>query len=70
MFRRAILIIHGYAGGTYDEEYLKQLIGSNYEYFKGVFTGNPDSTYLLVKSEKDINDITLDLVKTSNWEVN
>ena len=47
---------------TYDEEYLKQLIGSNYEYFKGVFTGNPDSTYLLVKSEKDINDIT--------WEVN
>ena len=55
---------------TYDEEYLKQLIGSNYEEFKGVFTGNPDSTYLLVKSEKDINDITLDLVKTSNWEVN
>lgn len=55
---------------TYDEEYLKQLIGSNYEDFKGVFTGNPDSTYLLVKSEKDINDITLDLVKTSNWEVN
>ena len=55
---------------TYDEEYLKQLIGSNYEDFKGVFTGKPDSTYLLVKSEKDINDITLDLVKTSNWEVN
>ncbi|EGT3606342.1 type II secretion system protein [Clostridium perfringens] len=55
---------------TYDEEYLKELIGNNYEDFKGVFTGNPDSTYLLVKSEKDINDTTLDLVKTSNWEVN
>lgn len=55
---------------TYDEEYLKELIGSNYEDFKGVFTGNPDSTYVLVKSQKDINDTTLDLVKTSNWQVN
>lgn len=55
---------------TYDEEYLKELIGNNYEDFKGVFNGEPVSTYLLVKSEKDINDTTLDLVKTSDWKVN
>lgn len=55
---------------TYDEEYLKELVGDNYEDFKGVFSGNPTSTYLVVKSEKDINDTTLDLVKTNDWKVN
>lgn len=55
---------------TYDEEYLKNLIGNNYKDFKDVFIGNPDSNYEIVKSDNSLDSYMDSLVKRNNWEVN
>lgn len=54
---------------TYDKEYLKVLIGSNYDIFKNLFVGKgvSEKTTLIIN---DGNNSIKDLVKTSNWEVN
>lgn len=54
---------------TYDKEYLKGLIGSNYDIFKNLFVGKgvSEKTTLIIN---DGNNSIKDLVKTSNWEVN
>ena len=69
MFRRAILIIHGYAGGTYDEEYLANFLELNHNFDVFTFTlpGHESKNSKVTKEDwiKSVEEHTEMLIKNN-----
>ncbi|TPE22223.1 hypothetical protein [Clostridium perfringens] len=55
---------------VYDDNIIKKIISQNYNYFKNLFRGQVCNNFITIKSQTNMSDNTLNLVKTSNWEVN
>ncbi|WDT39160.1 hypothetical protein PVA22_13300 [Clostridium perfringens] len=55
---------------VYDDNIIKKIISQNYDYFKNLFRGQVCNNFITIKSQTNMSDNTLNLVKTSNWEVN
>ncbi|MDK0978485.1 hypothetical protein ACOT7R_03415 [Clostridium perfringens] len=55
---------------VYDDNIIKKIISQNYNYFKILFRGQVCNNFITIKSQTNMSDNTLNLVKTSNWEVN
>lgn len=54
----------------YDEGVIRKIISQNYSYFKDLFNGEIYKHFITIKSQTNMSDNTLNLVKASNWEVN
>ncbi|MDU5412752.1 MAG: hypothetical protein E6108_08325, partial [Clostridium perfringens] len=55
---------------VYDDNIIKKIISQNYDSFKNLFRGQVCNNFITIKSQTNMSDNTLNLVKTSNWEVN
>lgn len=55
---------------VYDDNLIKKIISQNYDSFKNLFRGQVCNNFITIKSQTNMSDNTLNLVKTSNWEVN
>ncbi|HAT4211768.1 TPA: hypothetical protein I9010_001332 [Clostridium perfringens] len=55
---------------VYDDNIIKKIISQNYNYFKNLFRGQVCNNFITIKSQTNMSDNTLNLVKTSNWKVN
>ncbi|HAT4201016.1 TPA: hypothetical protein I9012_000933 [Clostridium perfringens] len=55
---------------VYDDNLIKKIISQNYDSFKNLFRGQVCNNFITIKSKTNMSDNTLNLVKTSNWEVN
>ncbi|MDM0983783.1 hypothetical protein QTJ03_09325 [Clostridium perfringens] len=55
---------------VYDDNIIKKIISQNYDSFKNLFRGHVCNNFITIKSQTNMSDNTLNLVKTSNWEVN
>ena len=55
---------------VYDDNIIKKIISQNYNYSKNLFRGQVCNNFITIKSQTNMSDNTLNLVKTSNWEVN
>ena len=53
IFRKAILIIHGFAGGTYDQEYLANELElqSHFDVFTFTLPGHDNNGFSKIKME-------------------
>lgn len=69
MFRKAILIIHGYAGGTYDEEYLANFLelNRNFDVFTFTLPGHASKNSKITKEDwiKSVEEHTEMLIKNN-----
>ncbi|MGU8483778.1 hypothetical protein WHY35_13045 [Clostridium perfringens] len=54
----------------YDDNIIKKIISQNYDSFKNLFRGQVCNNFITIKSQTNMSDNTLNLVKTSNWKVN
>ena len=54
---------------VYDDNLIKKIISQNYDSFKNLFRGQVCNNFITIKSQTNMSDNTLNLVKTSNWEV-
>ncbi|HBI7001915.1 TPA: hypothetical protein K8N10_002298, partial [Clostridium perfringens] len=55
---------------VYDDNIIKKIISQNYDSFKNLFRGQVCNNFITIKSQTNMSDNTLNLVKTSNWKVN
>lgn len=53
----------------YDDNIIKKIISQNYDSFKNLFRGQVCNNFITIKSQTNMSDNTLNLVKTSNWKV-
>lgn len=55
---------------VYDDNIIRKVISQNYDSFKNLFRGQVCNNFITIKSQTNMSDNTLNLVKTNNWEVN